>query len=80
MKNTVKLFGLLMISVVLFSCSTDEKDEDLERAIKLSENIQQMQSREGDESQSDTINEEEIQIDDIAKEDGNPLVIIIKKD
>ena len=69
-----------MISVVLFSCSTDEQDEDLERAIKLSENIQQMQSREGDESQSDTINEEEIQIDDIAKEDGNPLVIIIKKD
>ena len=65
MKNTVKLFGLLMISVVLFSCSTDEQDEDLERAIKLSENIQQMQSREGDESQSDTINEEEIQIDDI---------------
>ena len=80
MKNTVKLFGLLMISVVLFSCSTDEQDEDLERAIKLSENIQQMQAREGDESQSDTINEEEIQIDDIAKEDGNPLVIIIKKD
>ena len=80
MKNTVKLFGLLMISVVLFSCSTDEQDEDLERAIKLSENIQQMQSREGNESQSNTINEEEIQIDDIAKEDGNPLVIIIKKD
>ena len=80
MKNSVKLFGLLMVSVVLFSCSTDEQDEDLERAIKLSENIQQMQSREGDESQSDTINEEEIQIDDIAKEDGNPLVIIIKKD
>lgn len=69
-----------MVSIVLFSCSTDEQDEDLEKAIKLSENIQQMQSREGDESQSDTINEEEIQIDDIAKEDGNPLVIIIKKD
>ena len=80
MKNSVKLLGLLMVSVVLFSCSTDEQDEDLEKAIKLSENIQQMQSREGDESQSDTINEEEIQIDDIAKEDGNPLVIIIKKD
>ena len=80
MKNSVKLFGLLMVSIVLFSCSTDEQDADLERAIKLSENIQQMQSREGDESQSDTINEEEIQIDDIAKEDGNPLVIIIKKD
>ncbi|HBD26184.1 hypothetical protein [Flavobacterium sp.] len=76
MKNTVKLFGLLMVSVVLFSCSTDEQDEDLERAIKLSENMQQMQAREGDESQSDTIKEEEIQIDDIAKEDGTPLVVI----
>lgn len=69
MKKTVKLFGLLMISVVLFSCSTDEQDEDLERAIKLSENIHQMQSREGDENPSDTI----------AKEDGNPI-IVIKKD
>ena len=79
MKNSVKLFGLLMVSVVLFSCSTDEQDEDLERAIKLSENIQQMQSREGDESQSDTINEEEIQIDGIAKEEGTPI-LVTKKD
>lgn len=62
MKNTVKLFGLLMISVVLFSCSTDEQDEDLERAIKLSENMQQVQSREGDETQ----------------EDGNPIIVIKK--
>ena len=80
MKNTVKLFGLLMISVVLFSCSTDEQDEDLERAIKLSENIQQMQAREGDETQSDTIKEEEIQIDTIAaKEEGTPI-LVTKKD
>ena len=79
MKNTVKLFGLLMVSVVLFSCSTDEQDEDLERAIKLSESMQQTQAREGDESQSDTIIEEEIQIDGIAKEETHP-VIIVKKD
>ena len=80
MKNSVKLFGLLMVSVVLFSCSTDEQDEDLERAIKLSENMQQIQAREGDESQSDTIKKEEIQIDTItAKEETNP-VIIVKKD
>ena len=78
MKNTVKLFGLLMISVVLFSCSTDEQDEDLERAIKLSENIQQMQAREGDETQSDTI-KEGIQIDGIAKEEGTPI-LVTKKD
>ena len=70
MKNTVKLFGLLMVSVVLFSCSTDEQDADLERAIKLSENVQQMQSREG----------EQTSVDSTAREDGNPLVIIIKKD
>ena len=69
MKKSVKLFGLLMISVVLFSCSTDEQDEDLERAIKLSENIHQMQSREGDETKNDSI----------AKEDGTPI-LVTKKD
>ena len=69
MKNTVKLFGLLMVSVVLFSCSTDEQDADLERAIKLSENMQQMQSREGEETQADST----------AREETNP-VIIVKRD
>ena len=69
MKNTVKLFGLLMVSVVLFSCSTDEQDADLERAIKLSENVQQMQSREG----------EQTSVDSTSREDGTP-VIIAKKD
>ena len=69
MKNTVKLFGLLMVSVVLFSCSTDEQDEDLERAIKLSESMQQMQAREGDGNPSDTI----------SKEETNPI-IVSKKD
>lgn len=69
MKNSVKLFGLLMVSIVLFSCSTDEQDEDLEKAIKLSENIQQMQAREGDETPSDSI----------AKEETNPI-IVSKKD
>lgn len=53
MKKSVKLFGLLMISVVLFSCSTDEQDEDLERAIKLSENMQQAEAREGDGTQDE---------------------------
>ena len=69
MKNSVKLFGLLMVSVVLFSCSTDEQDEDLEKAIKLSENVQQMQSREG----------EQTSVDSTSREDGTP-VIIAKKD
>ena len=69
MKNTVKLFGLLMVSIVLFSCSTDEQDADLERAIKLSENVQQMQSREG----------EQTSVDSTAREETNP-VIIVKRD
>ena len=69
MKNTVKLFGLLMVSIVLFSCSTDEQDADLERAIKLSENVQQMQPREGEETQADST----------AREETNP-VIIVKRD
>ena len=58
-----------MVSIVLFSCSTDEQDADLERAIKMSENMQQLQAREGEETQNDSI----------AKEDGNPI-IVIKKD
>ena len=69
MKNTVKLFGLLMVSVVLFSCSTDEQDADLERAIKLSENVQQMQSREG----------EQTSVDSTSREDGTPI-LVLKKD
>ena len=69
MKNTVKLFGLLMVSIVLFSCSTDEQDADLERAIKLSENVQQMQSREG----------EQTTVDSTSREDGTPI-LVLKKD
>ena len=69
MKNTVKLFGLLMVSIVLFSCSTDEQDADLERAIKLSENVQQMQSREG----------EQTSVDSTSREDGTPILVLKKE-
>jgi len=69
MKNTLKLFGLLMVSIVLFSCSTDKQDADLERAIKLSENMQQLQSRDGEETQADST----------AREDGTPI-LVSKKD
>lgn len=69
MKNAVKLFGLLMVSIFLFSCSTDEQDADLERAIKLSENVQQMQSREG----------EQTRVDSTSREDGTPI-LVLKKD
>jgi len=70
MKNTLKLFGLLMVSIVVFSCSTDDHDTELEQAIKLSESINQTHARAAGETQSDSI----------TKEDGNPLIIIIKKD
>lgn len=69
MKNTLKLFGLLMVSIVLFSCSTDEQDADLEKAIKLSENMQQAQSRDGEETQADST----------SREDGTPI-LVSKKD
>ncbi len=35
MKNSVKLFGVVAVSLFLFSCSTDELDADLERAISV---------------------------------------------
>ena len=70
MKNTFKLFSLVMVSIVLFSCSTDEQDADLERAIKMSENMQQLQAREG---------EEITKTDSTAREETNP-VIVVKKD
>ena len=41
MKNSVKLFGLLAVSLFIFSCSSDEQDAELERAIKMSESIYQ---------------------------------------
>lgn len=73
MKNLVKVFSLVCLGSVLFSCSTDEQDTDLERAIEISQNIQQAQMREGDENSNNTVTSE-------MKEDGNPLIILIKRD
>ena len=67
MKNSVKLFGLVVACAFMFSCSTDEQDADLERAIKMSENMKKMQEK-GD-NQTGTA----------AKEAGTP-VIIVKRD
>ncbi len=72
MKNSVKLFGLLTLSLLVFSCSTDEQDADLERAIKMSESIYQ---REGVDSTNVTDSTWILNI----KEDGIP-VIVNKKD
>lgn len=78
MKNAVKLFGFAMCSVVLFSCSTDEQDADLERAITLSKTIEQAQAKVG-ETATDSIAIGQIQYTTSAQVDGNPL-IIVKRD
>lgn len=70
MKNSVKLFGLVAVCALMFSCSTDEQDADLENAIQMSKNLQDSYAKDGDETQANVTN----------KEDGNPLIIIVKKD
>ena len=72
MKNSLKLFGLLTLSLLVFSCSTDEQDADLERAIKMSESIYQ---REGVDSTTVADSTSVLYF----KEDGIP-VIVNKKD
>lgn len=72
MKNSVKLFGLLVVSLFIFSCSSDEQDAELERAIKMSESIYQ---REGVDSTNVADSTAVLNI----KEDGAP-VIVTKKD
>ena len=72
MKNSVKLFGLLAVSLFIFSCSSDEQDADLERAIKMSESIYQ---REGVDSTNVADSTAVLNI----KEEGNPQ-IVIKRD
>lgn len=72
MKNSVKLFGLLAVSLFIFSCSTDEQDAELERAIKMSESIYQ---REGVDSTNVADSTAILNV----KEEGNPQ-IVIKRD
>lgn len=72
MKNSLKLFGVLVFSLSVFSCSTDEQDADLERALKLSESSYQ---REGD----DSTNVADSTIVVTHREDTNP-VTVSKKD
>lgn len=76
MKNLLKLAVLAFVSLNLFSCTTDDYDAALEESVKVTENIQNAQSREGDEEDptdivTDTLNYNSVE--------GNPLVVI-KKD
>lgn len=72
MKNSVKLFGLLAVSLFIFSCSTDEQDAELERAIKMSESIYQ---REGVDSTNVADSTAVLNI----KEDGAPVLVTKKE-
>lgn len=72
MKNSVKLFVLLVFSLFLFSCSADEQDADLERAIKMSENIFENGSKQDLERVDNKTS------DSLLIEDGTPIVIIKK--
>lgn len=72
MKNSVKLFGLLAVSLFIFSCSTDEQDAELERAIKMSESIYQ---REGVDSTNVADSTAILNV----KEEGNPQIVIKKE-
>ncbi|WP_322551069.1 hypothetical protein [Flavobacterium psychraquaticum] len=72
MKNSLKLFGVLVFSLSVFSCSTDEQDADLERALNLSESSYQ---REG----VDSTNIADSTTVVTHKEDSNP-VTVSKKD
>jgi uncharacterized lipoprotein YbaY len=71
MKNLVKLFALVLVGISLFSCTTDEYDAGLEESVKVTENIRNQQSKEGDVTETQNIT---------TTEDGDPVVIIIKKD
>lgn len=71
MKNSVKLFALALVGITFFSCTTDEYDAALEESVKVTENIRNQYSKEGDVSETQNTT---------TTEDGDPVVIIIKKD
>lgn len=71
MKNLVKSLVLTVVGVSLFSCTTDEYDAALEQSVKVTENIQSQQFTEGDVAETQNAT---------TMKDGDPVVIIIKKD
>ena len=79
MKKSVKLFAFVLVGITFFSCTTDEYDAALEQSVKVTENIQKAQFREGYEEgkEQDSI----VVVDTLAinREETQP-VIVIKKD
>lgn len=75
MKNTIKLFGLVLVSISIFSCTTDEYDAELEKNANIIENTQSELAREGegDEENTQTAQTTSTNVD------GTPI-IVLKKD
>lgn len=69
MKKSVQLFALALVGFTFFSCTTDEYDAALEESVKVTENIQNAQFKEGDVDNTQN-----------STSDGTPVVVIVKKD
>lgn len=70
MKNLGKVFGFVCASVLLFSCTTDEQDLELQNATAVSQKIEMSTMEEEKEIVKDTC---------IMLVEGTPIVVI-KKD
>ncbi len=75
MKNTIKLFGLVLVSISIFSCTTDEYDAELEKNANIIENTQSELAREGEGDEENTQTAQTTS----TTEETQP-VIVIKKD
>ena len=71
MKKSVQLFALALVGFTFFSCTTDEYDAALEESVKVTENIQNAQFKEGEEEETQNT---------ATAEDGTPYIVIVKKD
>lgn len=75
MKNTIKLFGLVLVSISIFSCTTDEYDAELEKNANIIENTQSELAREGEGDEENTQTAQTTS----TNADGTPI-IVLKKD
>ena len=79
MKKSVKLFAFVLVGITFFSCTTDEYDAALEQSVKVTENIQKAQFREGYEEGKEQDSIVVVDTLSINREETQP-VIVIKKD
>lgn len=75
MKNTIKLFGLVLVSISIFSCTTDEYDAELEKNANIIENTQSELAREGEGDEENTQTAQTTS----TNADGTPI-LVTKKD